>query len=209
MKIPDKFIMSNSNGSLEWVFEKMGGEYICTVHYNRNSPTNKGAVFGPYTERRVEEFIYNDGFSVKEDLTDYNGVDGEGNPINFSESNLKLLQRCVFANGDEVIVTQIGEVVAGTYAKDDTWCGVQLENVHDSKFNLVKVYDAPMSPWMMLNPEYKGKLVWERTFPKEDCSKEHSALQKRVEFFQTHIDAVQENLESLKAEFEKLKEETQ
>lgn len=132
-------------------------------------------------------------------LTQDNGVDADGKPYEMTLKKLKPFQRVVTSNGVQWIVgeTEVGyKFLIGKYC----WASACINdgNSISPDYDIVEVYEAPECYAEFLKHDAHGKLVWKRN------SEEDNKLKERIAYFETHIAAVEENLESLRAEYEKL-----
>lgn len=107
----------------------------------------------------VEDFIKN-GYWVMETT---NGVDAEGNPLNFTKADLKPFMRVVLRDGTTYIVVEnhsdkfFARENGYSYSKpNENLLGAYTAN------DVVKVYDYPPQHNHILISLCKGKLLWKR-----------------------------------------------
>lgn len=147
----------------------------------------------------------------------FNGVDADGNPKNFTVADLKPFQRVVTKAGGMFIAAPDALAVDPSSAElilveQFGWINFHTPDNEKSKrdetvekFAAVAVYDLPECNSDLLNLVIAGKLIWEYKEQVEEPTMD-DMFATRLAYFKTHIDAVEENLTSLKREFEELKE---
>lgn len=123
---------------------------------------------------------------------------------------LKPFMRVQLAESNDVYVVVRSEDAGIEYVDSEfigiTYGGwVELDLNETDKWRIVKVFDKPtfgvLSLWDTKYGAEGLDLVWEEK-PVVDTE-----FQKRIDYYQTHIDALEENLASLQAELTELKRE--
>lgn len=156
----------------------------------------------PYTSRMEEmESNISKGRWV---IMETNGVDKDGNPKAFTVDDIKVGMRVKTANG-EMYIAMPNVQHDGTLALVDMtgWISCKLADAGSaSDYNVVEVYDVPNANYKLLNLDKHGDLLWKYVEQKQPTE-----FEKRLAYFQTHIDAVKENLASLEREYEELKKQ--
>lgn len=159
---------------------------------------------------------------IVEDLTKtYNGVDADGAPKNWTNNDFEPLQMVVCRNGKKYfVVPDESHGMAGADPDGvDGWITLYtIDNVPKHEwlsedymrgYAVVEVYSpAPRAFHAFTTGKSDRKLLWKYVEPTAD-EEVTNDFSERIAFFQQHIDAVKENLESLQAGFDKLKSEIQ
>lgn len=139
---------------------------------------------------------------IKAEPVKCNGVDAEGNPLNFTEKDLKVFQRMEFANGCVFIV------VHGSYEEElvgvgkdgrgiNSWMPFGVEDCDD--WNTVAVYSKKEFQNDVLDASTKGKLIW--------MSNNHPDIVKADTAKAVKLAEIKEALTKLEAERDKLASE--
>jgi hypothetical protein len=92
-----------------------------------------------------------------------NGVDKDGNDLNFSIHDLKPFQRFKTKNGEMWIVAphSFGMYQSFGIRHDESWTPFTiLPDINALDFNAVEVYAVPNQSHKMLDPNSYGDLIW-------------------------------------------------
>jgi hypothetical protein len=197
MNIPNKFEFYNSKGDSCTAVKQDPDCY--KVHNTAASATTL------VTQSIVKRCVKDGVWKIKH----YNGVDSEGKPLNFTVEDLKPFMRVTVRNGTEYIVVPCKKYGVHGVREGDLHNNLYFDPVelwHSAEYTVDAVYEAPNEAFYMLNPQVKGALIWKRQehHPSEQLLINEN-IQKRLDFFSTHIEAVKENLESLQREYDELR----
>lgn len=150
--------------------------------------------------RGVIDYIMEDKALEKVEVVKVNGVDGKDNPLNFTKEMVKPFMRLKMKNGNQYIAVPCNKRGINLVRENENHMPVDFER--SDAWKITHVFDAPFLSHQALVPSLAGELLWKR----QENVQADNKFAERIAFFQTHIDAVKENLASLEAEFEKLKQ---
>lgn len=196
MNLPDKFQFKFFTDNDIYTVVKKGNEYLVTwSHGSAGSCT--------YSAEIIQRNIEKGNWIIQQEA---NGVDAEGNPLNFTVEDLKPFMRVVLRNNNRYIVcpSHNGKEVHlvsnnNLVGHNDAYFDANAVGKTTTNFEIVKVYAQPQY-WEMLDVYEGGPLLWKAT-PKEE-SKEHDKdpFKERIEYFETNLKALSDELVALKAE---------
>lgn len=97
-------------------------------------------------------------------VKDFNGVDGSGNPHNFTKADLKPFQRVKMGDGRFVMVTLNSKGETGFTYEHASWMPAVID--HDGgneDYDVQAVYAPPCFHGDALTMKVTGDLIWQRT----------------------------------------------
>lgn len=124
----------------------------------------------------------------------YNGVDAEGNPLNFTVDDLKPFMRAVSKSEGSWIVGPDVQEGSQCFIRIGDWLPFSYFDDSD-EWTIVEVYAAPEFNGRLLDVAENGKLIWKRTPPK--CAQQ-LAQEKAIEELEAAIKLSQDKLAQLK-----------
>lgn len=127
---------------------------------------------GLYREAYFKEYRYH----IIDEPEQFNGIDAEGNPLDFTDEDFQPFQRALLRNGDIKMVTLDQKGNKLLVSADGMWQMARVEpGFGEGKFDVMEVYSPPRYSHLTAIVEEHGKVVWKRTDPAKE------ALRKQLE----------------------------
>lgn len=191
MKLPEKFQFKHFKSDDLYTATKSGEEYLVTWKHG-----TEGSV------RYVTSSAYDNVANKYWIIQQTNGVDAEGNPLNFTVEDLKPFMRAQTRCGRLYVVCPgTGEdafhLVRETGHNRAYFDAAAVDGYTDSE--ITAVYAQP-AYWDMLDPCTSGPLLWKATPKEENKEQDKNPFKERLEYFETSLKAISEEFAVFKAE---------
>lgn len=112
-----------------------------------------------YSSKIVKDNLANGSWVLYQEPVKCNGVDGEGNPLEFSENLLKPFMRAVTRNGNEYLVAKLNDKVF--IVREEGWCSLRIgEMSSEFGYDIISIYNPPTCYINILKLSVRGELVW-------------------------------------------------
>lgn len=215
-RLPSFFTFKCASGVYD-MHHVRGDKYICTG--SGKKPLNKE--YWNWKEHQIIRNLSSGDWKIIEQNKEEamaNGVDKDGNPMNFTKDMLKPFMRVVTkSEGNWMVVPNAyseGELCVSRFNFKGGYGGWNHFYTPDSEeakedvrsympYAVVAIYAAPNNNNQVLNVEDLGELIWEYKSPEDLAANE--ALKVRKAYLQKQLEEVEENLASLKEELAALK----
>lgn len=193
MNVFDKFEFVE--GGMPYVVTK--GTSVYTASY-----ANGGACSYPINDN-PENWIHQ---MIKKHLKEpANGVNAEGQPLDFTNAMMKPFMRVIRREGTVGIAIsspQDGLVIVGKFQNGCSWTsGQDYLNTLETYSDIMAVYEAPSNPGHLINKELKGDLIWKRVEKTAEQLAQEAAKAARdvlIEEAEKALKSAQDKLAALK-----------